>query len=420
MTQSLSRTGMVIPSADGSDGVNLPADLRTCPLFVETYVALYGTALSSSLPAAGTVGKWVKPTDQAGVIYWDNGSTLEQISPLPAVDPAQNVGGSRTLGGGHQQAAAGDHSHGIPTASQWTIGTTSGPSSVTRTGLIYAGGQFVALNSAGAGGGALTSPDGITWTARTMPSLGGGGWTGITYGGGQYVAVGGGFIAFAGGVATTTCATSPDGVTWTARTLPVSGMWNAVGYGGGLFVAVGASSTGASWTTFATSPDGITWTARTASVSGLWSDVAYGSGRFVVTCSGGSSSAQTSTDGITWGVSGGTGYGTRIVSDGTKFVCAYGAAAVYSPTGVGGTWAGIVDAVTLMTKSGIGYGNGTWLMSTGGSTTLGDGVAWQTSTDGATWVLRPAPAAVAGYTWPLAYGAGKWVALYGSTAYVSP
>jgi len=81
----------------------------------------------------------------------------------------------------------------------------------------------------------------------------------VAFGAGLYVAVGdyGSII------------TSPDLVTWTARTHTAgttsATVWRSVGFANGLFVAVGHNSTQA----YAyTSPDGITWTSRTLPSSG--------------------------------------------------------------------------------------------------------------------------------------------------------
>ena len=78
----------------------------------------------------------------------------------------------------------------------------------------------------------MTSPDGITWTARTAAGdndL----WLGVTYGNGLFVAV---------GASGDRVMTSPDGITWTVRTAAGDNdTWIGVTYGNGLFVAVGAS-----------------------------------------------------------------------------------------------------------------------------------------------------------------------------------
>ena len=96
---------------------------------------------------------------------------------------------------------------------------------------------------------AATSPDGITWTARTLPVSG---FSGLTSDGAQFVGVRSG---------TSTAYTSPDGITWTPRTLPSSSTWVDVAWNGIVFCAISEG------TVAATSPDGITWTPRTLPAS---------------------------------------------------------------------------------------------------------------------------------------------------------
>lgn len=162
---------------------------------------------------------------------------------------------------------------------------TPGPilnSGTTQTAVkvIYAGGQFVMAFPAAI----RTSPDGITWTSRTIPSSS---FTDVIYANGLYVAYG----AWAGG---TPIATSPDGVTWTARTAGTSAILQII-YGGGLFVAVG---TGGVYT----STDGLTWTLRTTGlvVSNITS-VGYIGGTYYVG-TGAYGYYATSTNGTTWTV----------------------------------------------------------------------------------------------------------------------
>ena len=90
-------------------------------------------------------------------------------------------------------------------------------------------------------GKCATSSDGVTWTARTIPA---GTYNALAWNGSRFVAVG-----------NSVSATSSDGVSWTARTIP-SGIYNALAWNGSLFVAIGNG-------VCATSSDGITWTART-------------------------------------------------------------------------------------------------------------------------------------------------------------
>ena len=70
-------------------------------------------------------------------------------------------------------------------------------------------------------------------------------------------------------------ATSPDGITWTERTLPsITNSWINICWSPELrlFCAVANSSNKA-----ATSPDGITWTERTLLSSDSWQSISWSS-----------------------------------------------------------------------------------------------------------------------------------------------
>ena len=168
--------------------------------------------------------------------------------------------------------------------------------------------RFVAV---GIDGYALVSTDGLTWTEYPQaPAVR---LYGVTFGGpagGElYVAVGVGYIL-----------TSPDGATWTSRTVPkpfadiaVPPYFRGVAWGDGKFVAVAESSPRTIFQTFpvpgmrvATSPDGVTWTLRDAGAVAEheWWDIAYGGPQgaemFVAIASDGNGIGMTSKDGITW------------------------------------------------------------------------------------------------------------------------
>jgi hypothetical protein len=148
-----------------------------------------------------------------------------------------------------------------------------------------------------------TSPDGITWTARTIPSgASAGDYKAITYGN-EFVAVGGNTTF--GSI----CATSPDGITWTARTIPGAD-WRGIKYFQGLYVAVGVGSI------CATSPDGITWTSRTIPTGGYYDLVSNGS---IITAVG-DNIAATSVDGINWNTTSITSGNYRGVAFGNEFM----------------------------------------------------------------------------------------------------
>lgn len=110
------------------------------------------------------------------------------------------------------------------------------------------------------------SSDGITWTQHALPVVDTA-WQAVFDGDGVIVVVG-----LPGEIPARPVATSADGQTWTARGLPGDAeeslhdvIWDETV---GLWIAVGNSS---AWT----SPDGITWTERTiAGIGSLWS-VAY-------------------------------------------------------------------------------------------------------------------------------------------------
>jgi hypothetical protein len=112
----------------------------------------------------------------------------------------------------------------------------------------------------------MTSPDGITWTARSAAEANS--WYYVCHGNGLFVAV--------AGNGTNRVMTSPDGITWTARAAAEANSWQSVCFGNGLFVAVAYTGTHR----VMTSPDGITWTARSADLYD-WRSVCYGNGLFV-------------------------------------------------------------------------------------------------------------------------------------------
>jgi surface protein len=194
-------------------------------------------------------------------------------------------------------------------------------------GIEYGNGTFVAFM--GNSSNAVTSPDGITWTQRTLPTSTA--WQSIAYGNGTFVLIGSG---------SSIAATSTDGITWTQRTLPTSANWQSIAYGNGTFVAIAYNSSIA-----ATSTDGITWTQRTLPTSANWQSIAYGNGTFVAIAFN-STVAATSTDGITW---------------------------TQRTTPTATSW------------QAIGYGNGTFVAVSATNISA-------TSTDGITWTRRTLPA----------------------------
>jgi len=145
--------------------------------------------------------------------------------------------------------------------------------------IAYGEDRFVAVEQSGLS--SVSTDDGATWsTPATSGSHAGAFW--IAYGSGLFVSVQDGFLS-----------TSPDGYTWTSRTVPATPVWSSVAFGDGLFMVVagyqyGGSSPVTNGNRFLTSSDGITWTEGTYSVNEDWYALGYGNGRFIAVSAGGS------------------------------------------------------------------------------------------------------------------------------------
>lgn len=239
----------------------------------------------------------------------------------------------------------------------------------------------------------------IEGSVAVAPNLGGStpsGWSGITYGGGLFVAV--------SSSNTSTYATSPDGVIWTQRTLPITTAWLSVTYGNGLYVAVPSSST----TTAYTSPDGIIWTARTLPINVAYSSLFFGGGVFLLAVSGNSSGFAYSYDGITWALrSFSTALAVKYFVYGAGVWIAFtefGAAIQYSLDGV--VWlAG--SAGTALSWTAVAYGNGLFIA-------ISNTTTYVTSPDGINWTVRTG-ATMSNLTC-LVYGDGYFVGTQGGAA----
>jgi hypothetical protein len=246
----------------------------------------------------------------------------------------------------------------------------------------------------------MTSPDGITWTARTATQANS--WYSVTYGNGLFVAV-----SYDG---TNRVMTSPDGITWTARTAAEANAWSSVTYGNGLFVAVSSDGTNR----VMTSPDGVTWTARIAANPSEWESVTYGNGLFVAVASYANSGnlVMTSPDGITWtartaaeanawsSVTYGNGLFVAVCYD-DEFENGYCGSVMTSPDGI--TWTARTAAAANLWYS-VTYGNGLFVaVSLTGTNRV------MTSGDGITWTARTA--AEANYWRSVTYGNGLFVAV---------
>jgi hypothetical protein len=186
---------------------------------------------------------------------------------------------------------------------------------ITAGGAIFC---IVCYNS----GTAATSTDGIIWTTHALP-VGASAWHDVAWNG----------TVFCATAAGASCATSPEGATWTAQTMPADANWLKIVWNGSVFCAIALDSqvavsvNGVDWalgvvapidamwrdiawngTVFcavgddgaaATSPDGLTWTERTMPPGANWAAIAW-NGDIFCALANESTIAATSPDGVTW------------------------------------------------------------------------------------------------------------------------
>lgn len=171
--------------------------------------------------------------------------------------------------------------------------------------VAFGNGIFVTI-SATAYQRSMTSTYGATWVEHDMGDTYLNGWKSIAFGNGVFVAVGG-----QGGAGSNRAARSSNGSLWTFSSLPVLGSWNMVAFGDGLFVAVNKGDTTDG---VATSPDGITWTLRTTPLTKCFA-VVLAARKIIVLVNQTPSNSMVSDDGgATWAV-GETGFPTNDVRD---------------------------------------------------------------------------------------------------------
>jgi len=259
------------------------------------------------------------------------------------------------------------------------------PSNVSWISAIWgnptSGNIFVALsynsnyNTIGA-----SSPDGITWTQRTLPNAA---WGSLAFGNDT-------FVALSSSLDTSVGATSSDGITWTQRGSPpgtgnawfgaafgvVAGSGTFVGISGGTLAAT-STNNGASWSAGSTMPD---------PGGNRYRAVAYGNGMFVAIVNG-SNLAASSPDGVTWtaqtlpasagwlSLAFGNGVFIALEISGTSAHCAT------SPDGVNWT-AQSMPGNNWITLT---FGNGVFVAAANGQPWIA------TSTNGMVWIMRPLP-----------------------------
>ena len=275
--------------------------------------------------------------------------------------------------------------YGVPqrdyTISRFRGGTY--PMEVSTTGwntLIWSPQQsiFVSLSGNGNNTRAMTSPDGITWTSRT---LGNQAWTDIGWSPELGL-----FIGIPNN--SSSIVTSPDGITWTTVNTG-TGVTNWVNIAWapelGIFCVIGVSTVS---TRVMTSPNGTTWTLRDSLVYNQWRTICWSPDLsiFVVASDSGSlNRVMTSPDGIVWTARttpNGSYYGSAWSPELGLFAVVGSSTCITSPDGVvwttrsvsGNMWFDIIWSPSLRLFCAI--------------STASSGASIMTSPDGVVWTGR--------------------------------
>ena len=221
-----------------------------------------------------------------------------KVVGVPAYGPLMSVTWAPPLG--RYVAVGGGNIMTSTDSITWTPNTAGAISNDELYGVVWSGTQFVAvgyvIGSSGPAPAILTSPDGLTWTART--STASGILRGVTWSGTLFVAAGDVTLV------------STDGVDW-GRVADATTGWTGVAWSGSGFVEVGVAVAGTS-AKVRTSPDGFTWTDRSLTSPPLYG-VAWTGTEFVAVGGTGGQAAyglggmfgypgylSTSADGIAW------------------------------------------------------------------------------------------------------------------------
>ncbi len=295
----------------------------------------------------------------------------------------------------------------------WTNPTVA-PANTIVEGVTFGSGKFVLVGrDSSFNPAAFTSTDGTTWT-QSNPIVGAGSGNGFIVVGASAT----GFVAAGGNVVYS----SPDGVSWTARTSALPRTSGQLGTGtegvsgatfaGTQFFVLGSNGS------ITTSSDGTTWTRRSTGTVADFGAVLHDGTRFVASGSGGT--ILTSTDGSAWTqlTTGSTADFSVLAYSGTRYVAA-GFGGVYQSANLT-TWTAVAGT-TVDRWTAVAYGGGRFVVANS-ATTLGT----RTSTDGVTWSAATSIAGAGGNTNTLTYGNGLFVltmAGFGSTPakiYTSP
>ena len=252
------------------------------------------------------------------------------------------------------------------------------------------------------------SPDGVTWTRRTLPVTTGN--TGVPrFLNGKFLL---GVNASQGGSGV--ILSSADGVTWTSSAV-VDRNLNAprsFAYGNGVYVAPAPGSIVLPFQ-FITSTDGVTWTPRivTSAAGSSTNYITFFSGKFYATVFGvNSPGLYSSADGVAWTRLNST-YTGVIASSPTALLVSYFAPATIAPVQAlstdGATFTAATPGITLLSES-IKYLNSAFVTLAPTSSTVFDYTVARASVDGRAWTTIGSTINQFGAS-DIAFGNGRYV-----------
>jgi len=245
------------------------------------------------------------------------------------------------------------------TTGAWTAATL--PAASNWNSVCY-GNKLIVAIAAGTRNTA-TTPTGVTWTARSnaLP-------TAVTW---QSIIYGTRFVAIANG--STDNAYSTDGITWSSGgAMPSAAAWYCLAYGEGTYVAV--STTSSSAVAYSTDA-GANWNSGTGMAAGNWQSVAYGNGTFVAV-SYNSTAGAYSADGISWSAStlpstqnwSSVAWGNPMgTANGVFVAVAYGSAVGAVSTDNGQTWTQVPLAPDVVVNGSFTGSADGWTLTSGWS-----------------------------------------------------
>jgi hypothetical protein len=215
-----------------------------------------------AISGSGSVDSAYLLASAANNAAWTAGSNLPASTMTGIAYGVLNGVSTYVVVGGTGSSSAASST----TGATWTTRSLPTLGSGNYSAVAFGNGQFVAI-STGSTLATATSTNGTTWVAGGNLPAGFTTGTSVTYGNGRFVA-----ICSASGTAT--AYSIDNGTTWRSYGvgLPSTQTWSRIRYGQGLFVVTATGST-----VCATSPDGINWTPRTMpGSSSTWSTLAFG------------------------------------------------------------------------------------------------------------------------------------------------